>query len=145
MIDAVYVCALVAWSVALAWHDFRDHRLPDRLTLPAIPVALAVVAANRPQNLTFGVTAAVVLVVVGLLANRFADLGLGDVKLFAPAAFIVANTADPGASVTLWLLGTAVFGGVHAVIHLGITRDRRSHIAFGPSILGAMLASALTG
>jgi hypothetical protein len=40
MLDALYLTSVIAWSVALARVDFREHRLPDRLTLPAIPVAL---------------------------------------------------------------------------------------------------------
>lgn len=145
MLTATYICVLAGWSVALAWHDFRVHRLPDLLTLPAIPVALAVLAVGRPDNLSVGVTAAVVLMVAGLAAHRIADLGLGDVKLLAPTALVVASGSNPGESLTLWLVGTAILGGIHAVIHLVITRDRLSHIPFGPSILGAMLVAVISG
>jgi prepilin signal peptidase PulO-like enzyme (type II secretory pathway) len=60
MLDSIYLCAVITWAVALARVDFREHRLPDRLTLPAIPIALGILAVKRPENLGFAVTAAVV-------------------------------------------------------------------------------------
>ena len=32
-------CAYVVWAAWLSWHDLSSRRLPDRLTLPAVPVA----------------------------------------------------------------------------------------------------------
>jgi prepilin signal peptidase PulO-like enzyme (type II secretory pathway) len=49
--SALYVCALVAWATALARIDFTEHRLPDRLTLPAFPAALGIVAQLWPHYL----------------------------------------------------------------------------------------------
>ena len=92
MLDTLFIASVAAWAVALARIDFREHRLPDRLTLPALPVALVVLALNRPENLGFAATIAVVVVAIGLGAHRVADLGLGDVKL-APTVVMIVVTA----------------------------------------------------
>jgi leader peptidase (prepilin peptidase)/N-methyltransferase len=145
MLGAMYITSVVVWAVALARIDFREHRLPDRLTLPAIPVTLGILAANHPQNLGFAVTAAVVAMAAGLVAHRIADLGLGDVKLVPAVVILVSNDRNPAENLAEWFVGMAILGGVHAAIHMSITRDRRSHIPFGPAILGGMLSVVMTG
>jgi len=145
MLDALYISAVIVWSVALARIDFREHRLPDRLTLPAIPVALAALALNRPENLGFAATSAVAVMTIGLVAHRIADLGLGDVKLAPTVVFIVSNAENPSENLAEWLVGMSILGGLHAAIHISITRDRRSHIPFGPAILGGMLSFGIVG
>ncbi len=139
------MCALIAWSVALARIDFREHRLPDRLTLPAIPVAWGVLALTRPENLGFASAGAVVIMAIGLVAHRIAGLGFGDVKLAPTVVAIVSNSANPAENLVEWFMGMSILGGIHAVIHLSITRDRRSHIPFGPAILGGMLTAVSAG
>ena len=145
MLTALYVSTLVVWAVALAWHDFRDHRLPDALTLPAIPLTLALLLVTRPENAGFGTCAAVVSIGFGFLAHRTLDLGLGDVKLFPSVALIAANSSHPLEKLGTGFVMIAVLGGIHAAIHLVITRDRKAHIPFGPSILGGLMLSLLTG
>jgi Flp pilus assembly protein protease CpaA len=81
----------------------------------------------------------------GLALHRIADLGLGDVKLMPSVAMIVSNADNPAESVVEWLVGTAIIGGIHAAIHVSITRDRHSHIPFGPAILGGMGCSIVSG
>ena len=139
MPDTLFIASVAAWAVTLARIDFREHRLPDRLTLPAIPVALGFLALNRPQNLGFAVTVAVLAMATGLAAHRIADLGLGDVKLVPSVVIIVSNAQNPAENLTEWFAGMAILGGIHAAIHILITRDRHSHIPFGPAILGGML------
>jgi leader peptidase (prepilin peptidase)/N-methyltransferase len=145
MLDALYLTSVIAWSVALARVDFREHRLPDRLTLPAIPVALGVLALNHPQNLGFAATAAVAAVTAGVVAHRIADLGLGDVKLVPSVVILVSNAEKPAENLAEWFVGMSILGGIHAAIHVSITRDRRSHIPFGPAILGGMVAAVTAG
>jgi leader peptidase (prepilin peptidase)/N-methyltransferase len=143
--DFLYFTAVTAWSVALARVDFREHRLPDRLTLPAIPIAAGLVAWSRPEALTFAVGAAIATGTAGLLSQRFADLGWGDVKLLPSVGLLAANSANPADGLVEWFVAMAMIAGIHAVIHLVITRDLRSHIPFGPSILGGMLWSIISG
>jgi leader peptidase (prepilin peptidase)/N-methyltransferase len=145
MFDVLYLTSVMAWSVALARIDFREHRLPDRLTVPAIPVALGFLGLNRPGNLGFAATSAAVAIAVGLVAHRIADLGLGDVKLVPSVVIVVSNSDHPAHNLAEWFVGTAILGGIHALIHISITRDRHSHIPFGPAILGGMLSVIIAG
>ena len=145
MPDVLYTCAITAWSIALARVDFREHRLPDVLTLPAIPVAVVAVAAMNPRSLNFATTLGVVLFVLGFMAHRIVDLGLGDVKLLPSVGILAANASQPGDAVLKWFVAMAVFGGIHAVIHLALTRDRRSYIPFGPAILGGLVWTVAMG
>jgi leader peptidase (prepilin peptidase)/N-methyltransferase len=145
VVEILYFSAVTAWSVALARVDFREHRLPDRLTLPAIPVAAVLVAWMNPPALTFAVGAAIAVGSVGLLAQRLADLGWGDVKLLPSVGLLAANSVNPSENLVEWFVAMAILGGIHAAIHLVITRDRRSHIPFGPSILGGMCWSMMSG
>jgi leader peptidase (prepilin peptidase)/N-methyltransferase len=143
--EFLYLSAVTAWSVALARVDFREHRLPDWLTLPAMPIAVGLIAWSRPEALTFAVGAAIVVGTAGLLSQRFADLGWGDVKLLPSVGLLAANSTNPADGLVTWLVAMAMIGVIHAAIHLVITRDWRSHIPFGPSILGGMWWSIVSG
>ena len=145
MLDALFMTSVIVWSVALARVDFREHRLPDWLTFPAIPVALGFLALDRPQNLGFAVTAAVAVMALGLVAHWIADLGLGDVKLLPSVVILLSNAGTPAENLAEWFVGMSILGGIHAAIHISITRDRHSHIPFGPAILGGMMAAVTAG
>lgn len=145
MVETLYLGVVTVWSVTLARVDFREHRLPDRLTLPAIPAAAVLIAFMNPSALGFAATTAVVLLTVGLVAHHVADLGLGDVKLLPSAGMLSTNSIHPAENLAQWFVAMAIIGGIHAAIHLVITRDWRSHIPFGPSILGGMWWSNVSG
>jgi leader peptidase (prepilin peptidase)/N-methyltransferase len=127
----------VAWPLART--DIREHRLPNRLTLPLLPVALIgqVLAAGYSgewSRLGVSLGWAVVAFVVGLGINRIGTLGMGDVKLitgmslslgwFSPVAPLLALCAA-------FALATLV------VLFLFATRKARmgSSIALGPYLL----------
>ena len=127
----------VAWPLART--DIREHRLPNRLTLPLLPVALfgQVLAAGFSgewSRLGVSLGWAVVAFVVGLGINRIGTLGMGDVKLitgmslslgwFSPVAPLLALCAA-------FALATLV------VLFLFATRKARmgSSIALGPYLL----------
>jgi leader peptidase (prepilin peptidase)/N-methyltransferase len=92
-IDSLANCFALAgtlYILVIAWPlsriDIREHRLPNRLVLPAFPITLlgqliAAGISNHWLNLAAGLAAAVVAFCVGLAANRWASLGMGDVKL----------------------------------------------------------------
>ena len=128
---------VVAWPLART--DIREHRLPNRLTLPLLPVALfgQLLAAGFSGDWSrLGVSLgwAVVAFVVGLGINRVGTLGMGDVKLitgmslslgwFSPVAPLLALAAA-------FALATLV------VLFLFATRRARmgSSIALGPYLL----------
>ena len=145
MVEILYFTAVTLWAIALARVDFREHRLPDRLTLPAIPIAVGMVAWMNPSALGFASTASVVLFAAGWVAHRVADLGLGDVKLLPSVGMLAANSVHPIDNLVEWFVAMSILGGIHAAIHLAITRDRRSHIPFGPSILGGLWWANISG
>lgn len=144
-LHALYIVAFVWWAIALARWDFRDHRLPDALTLPAYPVVAVAIAALAPQNLGESATLAVSTIAVTWIAHRAVDLGFGDVKLLGACALTFGITANPAGSATVAFAATTAIAGIHAIIHLVVTRDRRSHIPLGPSILFGVFAGMVSG
>lgn len=125
------------WGAALARIDFAEHRLPDMLTIPAIPAAVAVVATLWPAGLTDALRWGVVVVAGATILAVVADLGWGDVKLVASVGVIAggAGTLDTAA------IAICVAGGAHVLVHLAIDGDRRAHIPFGPALLTGLAPS----
>ena len=127
----------VAWPLART--DIREHRLPNKYTLPLVPIALfgqvsAALLTGEWPRLGVALGWAVVAFVVGLGINRMGTLGMGDVKLitgmslslgwFTPVAPLLALCAA-------FALATLV------VLFLFATRKARmgSSIALGPYLL----------
>lgn len=136
---ALFIGALVLWGFALARIDFAEHRLPDRLTLPAYPAAVAIVAVCWPDRLGSAAATGLSSLVAALALHLTVDLGWGDVKLLGPWGILVG-----GADVALdALLVTGFVGGLHALIHWGVLRDRTAHLPFGPAILAGLIPVAI--
>ena len=119
------------WAVALARIDFAEHRLPDRLTLPAIPAAVGIVADLWPAHLVESVNWAVIVVGVAVILALIADVGWGDVKLLVPFGLFAGGAGVIEQS----LVAICLAGGAHVFVHLAIDGDRKAHIPFGPAIL----------
>ncbi len=138
---------LVVWAgwlaVTLSAVDIVAHRLPDALTLPAMPVSAGLVlvtwlAAPQSGRPLTGLVAAVVIGgifwAVAVLAPR--AMGRGDVKLVPSLALM---TGYGSVSAALWWLIIA-FGLGAAVALAGLAARRLSlgsAIAFGPCLLAA--------
>jgi leader peptidase (prepilin peptidase) / N-methyltransferase len=144
-------CYLALVSIPLAVIDVLSHRLPDRLTLPSYPIALALLGAaalavpGGGQHYLHALTgmAACALFYGVLWLISPASIGLGDVKL---AGVLGLYLGWFGARATLaGLLGGFVLA---AVVGLGLVAARRAtrktHIPFGPFMLAATLAVLLT-
>ncbi len=140
---------LVAVAIPLARTDIRWHRLPNRLTLPALPIALVsqlVAAIGLNEWSRFGVAAGCALLafVVGLGINRTGALGMGDVKLVTATTWALA-WFDPIKPVLA--LGIAFAVATVVVLFLFATQKARmgSSIALGPYLLvGFVTALALS-
>lgn len=128
---ALYIGAVVTWGFALARIDFAQHRLPDRLTLPAIPVAIAVVAYAWPDRTVTALQWGIVLTAGATILALVADLGWGDVKLIASLGILAAGADAIAESTTMICLAA----GTHLLVHLLVDGDRRAHIPFGPALL----------
>lgn len=125
-------------AVALAAVDVLHRRLPDALTLPALPAALLLLAPLGAATVLRASAGAVLLVavhgVVHLLAPR--ALGAGDVKLAAPLGAVLA--AGSWSAPVLGALLAAVITGLVAVAGLacgGLARG--AAVPHGPSMLAA--------
>lgn len=140
-IPALYLAAVAPELIRV---DLREHRLPNRMTLPGIGVGLAAATTTWAMTgqvpleaLGAAAASASLLLVLGLGGG----MGMGDVKL---AAVIGLASPTPLVAVTAPLVAFLV-GGVAGVIVL-VARGRGTRIAFGPYLLagyGVALASAI--
>jgi leader peptidase (prepilin peptidase) / N-methyltransferase len=168
------VLLALGWlAVPAAVIDVLHHRLPDALTLPALPVALVLLVPLGSAAVLRGVAGAAVAVaahaVVCLVARD--ALGAGDVKLAAPLGCVLAAVSWP-AVVVAGVLAALLSGGLAVAVLVrrelfhrrqgrrgwggrgrsGRGRSRRgwsSALPHGPSMLAAtwlvVLAAAGTG
>ena len=143
------IVVLVVWAgllmVILGAVDIAAHRLPDALTLPALPVTAALVLLtgllSRPRGglpaaLLTALVAAVVVTGIFAAAAALAPraMGWGDVKL-VPSLALLTGFVSVGA--VLWWVMIAF--GLGAVVSLAGLATRRlslqSAIPFGPCLL----------
>lgn len=134
-------------GVALAQVDLAVQRLPDRLTLPAYPAVLVLLAlaaafddnwAAFARSLLGGLALGATYLLLGLLGAG--QLGGGDIKLAGliglALGWIGWSTLIAGAS-----LGFVMAAVVSLIMLAGRRISRRSMISFGPYMLcGALLA-----
>jgi leader peptidase (prepilin peptidase) / N-methyltransferase len=138
--------------VALSAIDIAVQRLPNRLTLPAYPVMVALlgVAAvfghsggSLVRALLGGVALATVYLFLAVV--RPGQLGAGDVKLAGLTGLALGWVGWP-----VVVFGAALGFVLSALISLALLAARRitmrSSISFGPFMLGgALLAIVLSG
>ena len=144
-------CYLALVSIPLAVIDALSGRLPDRLTLPSYPIALALLggaALAVPEggqhylHALAGLAACAAFYGVLWLISP-ASIGLGDVKL---AGVLGLYLGWFGARAVLaGLLGGFVLAAMVGVVLIAARRaTRKTHIPFGPFMLAAALAVLLT-
>jgi leader peptidase (prepilin peptidase)/N-methyltransferase len=150
--DVVAFGFVGALGVALAAIDIAVQRLPDRLTLPAYPILVALLAvpavaghdvAALMRALLGGVALAAGYLLLALL--RPGQLGGGDIKLAGIAGLALGWLSWPAL-----IIGAMLGFALSAVVSLVLLAMRRvtlgSAICFGPFLLGgALLAAFLTG
>ena len=124
------------FAVAATAVDVRHHRLPDALTLPAFPLALALLAPLGAAVVLRGLMGAAVAVaghaVMHLVAP--AAMGAGDVKLAASLGSVLAAASWP-ALVLAGLLAAVLSGGLAVVVLM--RSGRGAALPHGPSMLAA--------
>jgi leader peptidase (prepilin peptidase)/N-methyltransferase len=140
---------LGAVSAVLTLIDIDVHRLPDLIVLPSYPIVFVLllvptVVTGQWGALLRAVLAGLVLfvgyLVLALVSPGGAGLGLGDVKLAGVLGLLLGWLGWSPAIVSV--PAAFLVGGVIALLLLVTRRaSRKSHIAFGPSmILGAWVA-----
>ena len=137
---------LAAVSVTLAMIDLDTHTLPNRIVLPAYPVAAvlltaaAILAGDPGRLLTSLIGCAVLFGLYLLMAVAYpAGMGLGDVKLAGVLGLYLGWLG--WAPLVVGAFSAFLLGGLFALVLL-ITRraNRKSGIPFGPWMLaGAWL------
>jgi leader peptidase (prepilin peptidase)/N-methyltransferase len=143
-------CYLAGIGVPLAVIDVRCRRLPDVLTLPSYPVALALLglaALLLPAggryflSAVLGMALAWAVFLFQVLIYP-AGLGGGDVKLSGLLGLYL-GWLSPGAPVTGLFLGY-LFAAVTGLALIASGRaSRKSHLPFGPFLLAGALAAIL--
>jgi leader peptidase (prepilin peptidase) / N-methyltransferase len=147
--DVAAFAFLGALGVALSAIDIAVQRLPDRLTLPAFPVLIALLAGSAAIQHDAGALARALLGGAALAAAylllallRPGQLGGGDIKLAGLAGLVLGWLGWP----TL-LAGAALGFLLSAVASLALLAARRitlrSQICFGPFLLGGTLIAIL--
>ncbi len=142
---------LAAVGVPLVVIDLREHRLPNWLTLPAYPVAgallgLAAIADSDSERAWRALAGMVALIAFYELIVRInpAGMGYGDVK-FAGVLGLYLGWAGWEALV----VGTLSAFAAGAVVGLGLLITRRarleSSIPFGPFMLAGAVVGIVAG
>ena len=142
------IAYLLVATPALTVIDLRERRLPNKIVLPGLAVAIvgqaaaALLDANSLVRFWVAVLVAAIVFALGLLANLRLGLGMGDVKLSALAALSL-SWLHP--ELVLWLLGLACLSGTLqiAVRAIHVRRlELTGTIALGPHLLFGSLVSA---
>lgn len=155
-IDLIAQCfafAGIAYLLAISWPlariDIREHRLPNRLVLPAFPIAIAgqliaSVILNQWINFGLALAAALIAFVIGLAANHWASLGMGDVKLISAIALAMGWFSFMGPLLAVAL--AFIIASLVVLVLIGLGRSSlKSSIALGPYLLvGFVLTQMLT-
>ena len=147
--DLAVVGVYVAALVLLLATDLDQRILPDVVTLPMIPVALALLVAgwdpllaDKPLGLASGLAAGIafpLLLAAGSAVFR-GGLGSGDVKLLVSVGLFSGLTA-----LFRGLLFASLGFGIVLLVLLVLRRVAlRSYVPFGPVIIVAAAVAALT-
>jgi leader peptidase (prepilin peptidase) / N-methyltransferase len=139
------VLLALGWlAVAAGTVDVLAGRLPDALTLPALPTALLLLVPVGGDAVARGVAGAVVSVAAHAAVHFVAPaaMGGGDVKLAAPLGAVSAAVSWEALALAGVL--AALSSGVLAVAVL-VRRGRGGAVPHGPSMLLACLLVAAAG
>lgn len=141
LIPALYL-ALAA--IPLTVIDLREHRLPNRIVLPVFPIALlaqlaACLVGADWVRLAVAFAIAVLAFIVGLVANYWDWLGMGDVKLIS-ALMLTLGFFNP------WLALVAIGASFVLAFLMVSIKLFRGKSSFGESIpLGPYLLISFIG
>jgi leader peptidase (prepilin peptidase)/N-methyltransferase len=122
-------------TIPLIIIDFRERRLPNKITIPGYILSLVgLLLTFEWQRVLLAVFVSALLFAVGALISMRGWIGMGDVKLFTGLSLLLA-WFDPTLvwQATLWSFGIAA--GVVLVGFLVKKMTARSTIALGPYLL----------
>ena len=136
--------ALVLILVPLTFIDL-DHRiLPNKITYPAVPLAIGLVAVfetdRLPEHLIAGAAAFALLFTAAWFYPS--GMGVGDVKLAGVMGLFLGRAVAP-ALLVAFLLGTLV--GIGVMVAKGVREGRKTAIPFGPFLAVGALVGLYAG
>ena len=137
--ELIPVAYLLAVSGPLIITDIREHRLPNKLVLPAILVALVswlvlAITLNLWANFFIALSCGLGIFALGILANRFGRIGMGDVKLSLALLLVVGWFSWPLA-LLIPVLALVIMLVSVAFIILVRKNPMPQSIAFGPHLI----------
>jgi len=145
LIPALYLL-VVAWPLTVI--DLREHRLPNRLVLPAFPVALlaqliaTIISADWARQLS-ALLMALLIAAIGLGANYIDALGMGDVKLATVIALTLGYFNPWLPVIAIGIAFVLAFAVVLVLITLGKVKIGSS-IPLGPYLLVSFIGANLS-
>jgi leader peptidase (prepilin peptidase)/N-methyltransferase len=122
-------------TIPLVVIDFRERRLPNKLTIPGYLLSLiGLLLTFDWSRVLLAVVISAMLFVAGTLLSMRGWIGMGDVKLFTGLTLLLA-WFDPSLvwQASLWAFGIA--GGFVLIGYLAKRITARSTIALGPYLL----------
>jgi leader peptidase (prepilin peptidase)/N-methyltransferase len=135
MFQLIGIAFFAIATIPLVVIDFRERRLPNKLTIPGYLLSLVglLLTFEWPRVL-MAVLISALLFGVGTVISIRGWIGMGDVKLFTGLSLLLA-WFDPSLvwQATLWSFGLAA--GVVLVGFLVKKMTARSTIALGPYLL----------
>lgn len=138
--DVALGLALVAVLVPVALIDYEHRIIPNKITLPAallaVALGLALNPSGVPEQLIAAAAAGGFLLLFALAYPR--GMGMGDVKLMAVLGLYLGRSVGVALLAGI-LLGT--IAGLVVMARVGVARGRKVAIPFGPFLaIGGAIA-----
>lgn len=100
--------ALIVTVCAAAWSDVRNRRIPNRLTVAGLVVALSLRVLLGPASLWQGVLGAALALSISVVLFALGILGGGDTKLLAAVGAFLGPVGFLGALAVSCVVGAAM-------------------------------------
>jgi leader peptidase (prepilin peptidase)/N-methyltransferase len=133
----------VAWPLSVV--DIKERRLPNKYTLPAFPITLfgqliALCGGADGTRLLLALFSGVLAFSACLALNRYAGLGMGDVKLISALTLALAwfNPLLPAIGISIALV---LAGLVALILVLRRKTNMGSSIALGSYLLAGYVVT----
>jgi leader peptidase (prepilin peptidase)/N-methyltransferase len=121
----------VAVLVPVALIDFDRRIIPNKITLPAailaVAIGLALAPSKVPEQLIAGAAAGGFLLVFAIAYPQ--GMGMGDVKLAAVLGLFLGRSVAVAVLVGVF---TGALCGAVVMARLGVARGRKTAVPFGP-------------
>lgn len=135
----VPVAYLLILSIPLAITDFREHRLPNPLTVSAIAVTVTCLTFEsfrygEFRNLIWGIGFGLITLTLGFLLAKREMIGMGDVKLLT-SMHAVAGYINPMLPILTLTAGLVIATAVSLLRVFLRKIDLKSSVPLGPYLL----------